>query len=160
LYTLYTRSGGIVTRPPAGVTMGHVVNDRREVREYHYNGGIAAAFLGRLYMATGEQAWLDLARDYQAFSMGSTPRQFETKQVCKSGWGAAILYLITRDETYRDWLVRMGDWFVDEQEPAGNWNNTPYLEPNPTVGDQIGITAEFIVHMDSIIGALATSAVE
>jgi hypothetical protein len=159
LYTLYTRRGGIVTSPPADVPMRHMVNDRREVEQYHYNGGIAAAFLGQLHMATGEQDWLDLARAYQRFSMETTHHQFETKQVCKSAWGAAVLYLITHETPYRDWLVRMGDWFLDEQEPAGHWNNTPYLEPDPTLGGQIAITAEFIVHMDSIIGALAANAV-
>ena len=156
LYTLYTRGGGIVRETPANLTLGHVVNDRRDVRQYHYNGGIAAAFLGRLFLHTRDEQWLELARAYQQFSMESTERQFETKQVCKSAWGSAVLYLATGDALYRDWLVRMGDWFAAEQEPAGNWSNTPYLEPNPTVGGQIAITAEFIVHLDSIIGALAT----
>jgi len=157
LYTLYTRSGGIVRQPPEGLSLRHVVNDRREVREYHYNGGMAAAFLGRLYLHTRDRQWLDLARAYQQFSMESSARQFETKQVCKSAWGAAVLYMATGEPQYRDWIVRMGDWFVEEQEPAGNWTNTLYLEPNPTVGGRIAITAEFIVHLDSVIGALATA---
>jgi hypothetical protein len=157
LYTLYTRGGGIVREAPANVTMRHVVNDGREVHEYHYNGGIAAAFLGRLYMYTRDLRWLELARAYQQFSMNSTERQFETKQVCKSAWGAAVLLLITGETRYRDWLVRLGDWFVDGQEPDGNWSNTAYLDPTPTVGRRIEVTAEFIVHLDSVIGALAAS---
>ena len=154
LFTMATR-GGIVTEPPPGIDRRHVVNDGRSVQEYHYNGGIAAAFLGQLHAATGEGRWLEAAKAYQRFSMESTDRQFETKQVCKSAWGASILAVITREDRYRDWLVRMGDWFAREQEPGGYWNNTPYLDPSPTQGSRITVTAEFIVHVDSIIGALS-----
>ena len=58
-----------------------------------------------------------------------------------------------------NWLVRMGDWFVAIREADGSWTNTPYLDPNPTTGSRITVTAEFIVHLDSIIGALATRTV-
>ena len=85
LFTMATR-GGIVTEPPPGIDRRHVVNDGRSVQEYHYNGGIAAAFLGQLHAATGEGRWLEAAKAYQRFSMESTDRQFETKQVCKSAW--------------------------------------------------------------------------
>ena len=156
--TTMTDRAGLLSEPPAGIDQRHVVQDGQSVAEFHYNGGIAAAFLGQLFGATGERRWLDLAERYQAFSMGSTERQFEVKQVCKSAWGASILWVHTRDERYRDWLVRMGDWFAREQAPDGHWDNTPALDPTPTPASRITVTAEFVVHVDSIVAALADAA--
>ncbi|MGH2604195.1 MAG: hypothetical protein ACRDJ9_33015, partial [Dehalococcoidia bacterium] len=107
LYTVWTRGGGLATAPPAEDDARHYINKSQEMLELHYNGGIAAAFLAQLFMGTGDQAWLDLARAYQHFSMHSTERQFETKQVCKSAWGAGLLWLATRDPVYAAWTVRM-----------------------------------------------------
>lgn len=157
LYTVTTPRQGLVTRVPAGADPRHYVNESQDVRQMHYNGGIAAACLAHLHMATGDERWLTLAAKFQRFSMESTARQFETKQVCKSAWGAGLLYLITRDERYLPWLIRMGDWFAAEQEADGRWSNSRYVEPNPPLAHQIEITAEFVVHMDTLIAALATA---
>ena len=105
-------------------------------------------------MMTGEQHWLPLARAYQQFCMQSTPRQFETKQVCKSSWRSSLLWVITGEAQYRDWTLRMGDWFVAEQTEDGHWFNTPYHLPNPTLNANIQITTEFVVHLDHIVSAI------
>ncbi|MDQ6669768.1 MAG: hypothetical protein M3069_03295 [Chloroflexota bacterium] len=128
LYTIWSPSEGLVTSVPDGADAKHYIDESQQTRQYHYNGGIAAAFLCRLYFQTDDTAWLALAREYQQFSMQSTPTQFETKQVCKSAWGA-----------------------------DGSWTNTPYLSPNPTLADRIELTAEFAVHLDTIIGALTAT---
>ena len=157
LYTIWTERGGLATTVPAGGNRRMYINESQETNEYHYNGGIAAACLCYLYMATSDQQWLDLARSYQQFSMQSTPRQFETKQVCKSSWGSSLLYMLTGEQQYLDWTIVMGDWYVREQTADGHWFNTPFHSPNPTLNDNVQITAEFIVHMDNIIGAMGTA---
>ena len=81
--------------------------------------------------------------------------QFQSKQTCKSGWGAGLLYVVTREDRYRDWTVRMGDWFVEHQFADGYWENTKVHTPNPTQADQIHITAEFVMHVANIITYLA-----
>ena len=158
LFTVWTRANDLTTEVPAGDDPGHYVNDARQTRQYHYNGGIAATALAHIGMATGDAAWLDLARAYQRFSMETTERQFETKQVCKSAWGAGLLTLATGDDAYAPWLVRMGDWFAAEQEPDGGWSNTPYLDPEPPLAHRLEATAEFVVHLDTLIAALAAAA--
>jgi hypothetical protein len=158
LYCVWTRGGGLATTVPAGEDSKHYVNAGQEIRQYHYNGGIAAACLAHLFMATGDACWLDLARSYQRFSMESTPRQFETKQVCKSAWGSGLLTLAGGDDAYLEWLVRMGDWFAAEQEADGRWSNTRYLDPDPPIQHQIELTAEFVVHLDTLSAALAAIA--
>ncbi len=157
LYTIWSEDGGLATTVPPDANRRNYINERQETNEYHFNGGIAAACLSYLYMATGEQQWLDLARSYQQFSMQSTPRQFETRQVCKSSWGGSLLYIITGEQQYLDWTITMGDWFVREQTDDGHWFNTPHHVPHPTLNDNVQITAEFVVHLDHIIGALGTA---
>lgn len=160
LYTVYIRSGGLALQVPEGADPRHYINESQQIQQMHYNGGIAAAFLTRLYLATGDGQWLDLAREYQAFSMNSTEGQFETMQVCKSGWGSALLYVATKEPLYRDWAVKLGDWFVDNQYSDGHWENSHYIDPNPPLHKNLTVTAEFINHMDCISGSLATGSAE
>lgn len=113
-------------------------------------GGIAAGFLCRLYLADPNPAHLDLARRYQAFSMAATDAQFKYPSVCKSSWGSSLLYQITGERQYRDWTLKMGDWYVETQEPDGRWH--PWVEK--TEGDIIEITLEFVMHLDTLIAGL------
>lgn len=154
LYCIYTREGGLLTRFPESIRKS-AVNEAHDAQQYHYNGGFAAASLAYLYLARPKPVYLATARRYMAFSMGSTPRQFEVQQVCKSGWGAALLYLITRETVYRDWAVKLGDWFIGNQRPEGYWVQTRTLEDPPKPTTTILITAEFVMHLDSIYSALA-----
>lgn len=158
LYTIWTRAGGLATEVHEGENRRHYINESGDIRQYHYNGGIAAACLAHLYMSTGEDRWQTLAREYQRFSMETTPGQFETKQVCKSAWGSSLISLSAGDASYAPWLIKMGDWFTAGQEADGHWNNTAYLDPNPPLAHQIEATAEFVVHVDSLIAALSAIA--
>ena len=125
LYTVYSQEEDLVRDRYAPEERRLYVNEAQQAQEYHYNGGIAAAFLCQLHAVTGNAAWLALARRYQAFSMESTERQFEVMQVCKSGWGGALLYQATGEEQYRAWAIRLGDWFVSHQHADGHWSQSP-----------------------------------
>lgn len=157
MFTVWTRREGLVTTVPEGEDSRHYVNESQEERQFHYNGGIAAAFLGQLYLLTLDARWLELARQFQAFSMESTAQQFETRQVCKSAWGATQLAFATGEERYFRWLERMGEWFVSIQEPDGHWANSPYIDPDPPLEARIEVTAEFVIHMDAVVSALAAA---
>ena len=97
-------------------------------------GGLSAAFLCRLYMVDPNPAYLSLARDFQRFSIQSTPRQFEFPQVCKSGWGAALLYQVTGEEQYAAWAVKLAHWFADTQADDGSW----VFDRRPHGGPHVG----------------------
>ncbi len=155
LYTIWTQSGGLATRVPDGENRCHYVNESQDTWQYHYNGGIAAACLAHLYLATGDQRWNLLAQKFQRFSMDSTDTQFQTRQVCKSAWGSGLISLANRDNSYLPWLLKMGDWFASGQEPDGRWSNTPNIDPNPPLAHQIETTAEFVVHMETLIAAIS-----
>jgi len=115
-------------------------------------GGIAAGFLGRLYLADPRSEYLDLARRYQRFSMSCTDAQFKYPSVCKTSWGAALLYQITGEPEYRSWLHRMAQWYLEGQEPEGWWH--PWVENTPA--DVIEITLEFIMHIQVLVGSLVS----
>lgn len=113
-------------------------------------GGIAAGFLGRLYLADPDPRHLDLARRYQAFSMAATDSQFGYPSACKSSWGAALLYQITGERGYLAWLGRFAQWYLRSQQPGGYWR--PWVENS--VGDVIEITLEFVMHLTTLTGAV------
>jgi hypothetical protein len=120
--------------------------------QYWFFGGICAAFLCRLYQAEPLPDYLDLARRYQDFAMSATDRQFDWPAACKGSWGASLLWQLTGEGRYEQFAFRMGDWYVDRQEAGGWWH--PLVEE--TLGDVIEITLEFVMHLDTLIGALAS----
>jgi hypothetical protein len=156
LCTVWTRSGGLATSVPEGEDARHYIQLSGEQAQLHYNGGIAAAALVHIGMVTGDTRWYDLARQYQQFSIDSTPLQFNTRQVCKSAWGSGLITLATGTDDYRDWLIKMVNWFADLQEENGSWRNTPALDPDPTPSRRVEVTAEFVVHLDTALAALSS----
>src|SRR4029077_2457298 len=105
-----------------------VVDNQADRSQRWTIGGISAGFLCRLYLADPRPQYLELARRYQAFSMAATDAQFNYPAVCKSSWGSSLLYEVTGEAVYRDWTLRMGDWYVATQTPEGYWH--PLHEEN------------------------------
>jgi hypothetical protein len=156
LFTIWT-SDGLLTESRDDIDQRHIVQENQKPLQVFYNGGISASFLTQLGMATGESRWIDYARRYQQFSIDACPEQFETKQVCKSAWGSGLLYQATGDASYVPWIARMGEWFADGQESDGGWSNTKAIEADPPLRHRLEITAEFVVHLDTVIAALSAA---
>jgi hypothetical protein len=130
-----------------------MVVDNAEDRSQRWTiGGISAGFLVRLWLADPKPEYLELARRYMAFSMAATDAQFKYPAVCKSSWGSSLLYQVTGEQQYLDWTLRLGDWYVATQEADGYWH--PLREQ--TEADRIEVTLEFVMHLDTLIGALAS----
>jgi hypothetical protein len=153
LYYVYNAgTQALVTEFPADRAFHYVV-ETQQPRQRFTCGGIAAAFLVRLFLATGDADHLALARAYMEQSMHSTERQFEVSQVCKSGWGSALLYQVTREDPYRQWTCRVADYFVADQQPDGCWKDSgPYGHATHV---NIMVTAEFVMILDTMIGCLS-----
>jgi hypothetical protein len=122
--------------------------------QYWFWGGICAAFLCRLFMAEARSEYLDLARRYMDFTIGSSDAQFNWPAVCKGSWGASLLWQLTGEPRYEAFAHRMGEWYLRRQEPEGWWH--PLVEQ--TLGDVIEVTLEFVMHLDTLIGALSARA--
>jgi hypothetical protein len=151
LYNVYASGDGLVTDFPEHQAKAHVV-EASEPKQYYFQPGIATAFLCRMYMATSKPRYLDLARKYTAFAT-KCEHLFSAPQVCKVGWGSALLYQITREAAYHDLASSVAEYLMDNQYPEGYWLN---VAPYRALGNALEITEEFVVHMDTILNALAT----
>lgn len=140
----------LVTDFPAAEAKVHVL-EAQQPRQRFTVGGIGAAFLARLYQARPRPQYLALAREYQAFAHKQTAQQFDVAQVCKVGWGAALLYQITGETVYKEWAIKVADYFVETQFADGHWINN---EPLPDGQPEIEIGSEFLVYLDVIIASL------
>ena len=151
-YSFSRRQQTVITAFEERDAFWHVVESQEPQPQRWTVGGLSAAFLCRLYMVDPNPAYLSLARDFQQFSIQSTSRQFEFPQVCKSGWGAGLLYQLTGDDRYAAWTVKLGHWFADTQTADGSWT----FDDTATEGRTLELTAEFVAHVDTIIGCLAS----
>jgi hypothetical protein len=151
-YTWSRNRQAVITEFPAERAIAFVVENQDPRRQRWTIGGIAAGFLCRLYLADPRPEYIDLARKYQQFSMDATDGQFNWAHVCKSSWGSSLLYQVTGERLYLDWTYRMGDWYVDTQEANGRWHWPNYS----TLGSHIELGLEFVMHLDTLIGGLAS----
>jgi hypothetical protein len=151
-YSFSRQQQAVITDFDTSDQFWHVVESQEPRAQRWTVGGLAAAFLCRLYLVDPSPAYLALARDFQQFSIESTPRQFEFPQVCKSGWGAGLLYQVTGEDRYADWAVKLGHWFADTQAGDGSW----MFDDAASEGRTLELTAEFVAHVDTIIGCLAS----
>lgn len=151
-YAFWSRSRQApIMEADAGFEPRFVVDNNLDAMQRWTIGGIAAAFLVRLYLADPDPGHLELARRYQAFSMAAIDAQFSYPSACKSSWGAALLYQVTGEEEYRAWLGRFARWYLAAQEPEGYWH--PWVEES--LGDVIQITLEYVMHIQTLVGAVA-----
>lgn len=151
-YAWSCEAGGVIKEFPENEAFWHVVENRADRPQRWTVGGIAAGFLCRLYMADPRAEYLALARKYQAFSMAATDAQFKYAQACKSSWGSSLLYQLTGERAYLDWSLRMADWYMQTQRSDGCWRWEGYL----TLGSRIELMLEFVMHVDTLIGGLAS----
>ncbi len=151
LYNVYSPSDGLVTEFPEDEAKSHVV-EASEPRQYYFQPGIAAAFLSRMHMATSEPTYLELARKYIEFAM-RCEHLYSAPQCCKVGWGAALLYQITKETRYYDLAMNVAEYLLDHQHPEGYWLN---VEPHTAYKNVVEITEEFVVHLDTILSAIVT----
>jgi hypothetical protein len=153
LFFLYKPGEGLRTEFPAERQRLHSIRIDTP-RQMYFNMGIAAAFLSRLAMATGDGAWAGLAKQYLGIGFNVLDEMYETAQVGKVGWGAALTYGVSGDRKYLDLATRVGDAMIAQQTDTGGWDNTGgYV--NDAV--RIEVTCEFIVLLDEMIGGIAAA---
>src|SRR2546423_3884024 len=123
-------------------------------RQMYFNMGIAAAFLSRLAMATGDRDWIELGKRYLSIGFNVLDEMYETAQVGKVGWGSALIYGASGDEKYLRLAERVGEAMIAQQTETGGWDNTGgYV--NDAI--RIEVTCEFLVLLDEMIGGIAAA---
>lgn len=151
LFFLYKPGDGLRTSFPAERQRLHSIRtDAR--RQMYFNMGIAAAFLARLAMATGDASWSNLGRNYLQIGFNTLDEMYETAQVGKVGWGAALVYGNTGDEKLLGLAERVGDALIAQQNGDGSWDNTGGYTTDAV---RTEVTCEFIVLLDEMIAGIA-----
>ncbi len=128
--------------------------DGAQLRQAYYCPGIAMLFMARLYLATGQSAYLDTALGLFEATLRLAGDAYEYVTAAKGGVATAILYRLTGDERLLKAALSLGDYLVREQTAEGWWAN-PY---DDGLVVRLDHTAEFIVFLSEIAGNLAGAA--
>ncbi|MCL0099957.1 hypothetical protein M1O55_03715 [Dehalococcoidia bacterium] len=149
LYSVYSLSDGLITESDTADDIRYVMSNDAERDQFFFHPGIAGGFLARLYQATDEEEWLDLARIYMRFAEGANDYLFKLLRAGKVGWAASVLYTLTDEDIYREMAIRIGDNIIEAQSEHGHWSDD--TETDVASNDA---TAEMVVWLDEIYQAV------
>ena len=144
LYSVYSRAEGLHTEPDPGNDIRYVMSRDAQRDQFFFHPGIAGGFLARLYQATDEAEWLELAKEYMRFAEGASDYLFRLLRAGKVGWAASVLYTLTGEGKYREMAIRVGDNIIGAQTEEGYWSLPGFEALNNDV------TAEMVVWLDEI----------
>lgn len=153
LYYMWRPGSGLITET-APEKQRNIVIRADEEKQRYFQMGIAAAFLTKLALATGDEAHLDLARKYLDLAFRCTDGMYQTAQVGKVGWGAALLFGATGDERIGGLASRVGAAMLDQQNGDGSWDNTGGFS---TQAVREEVTAEFVALLDEMVQGMASA---
>ena len=148
MYTVYSRAEGLITEPDPEDDMRYVLSNDAERDQFFFHPGIAGGFLAGLYEATGEEAWLDLAKEYVRFAEGATDYLLRLQRAGKVAWATSVLYTITGEQKYRDMATRIGDNIIERQADEGYWHSIKEDKPSNDA------TAEMVIWLDEVYQAV------
>lgn len=146
LFSVYSRARGLYTTVDPTDPIRYVAHQNASGDQYVFNPGIAAGFLCRLYQATSQIQWLELAKEYMRFAEGMDRHLFKLLRAGKVGWAASLLLTLTGEEKYADLARRVGDDLLETQKADGSWTLFG--------GYQVDVTAEMVFWLDEIQQAL------
>ena len=86
--------------------------------------GKPTKFLTRLYAATGDDRYLEGARQAFFFFHKLDERAWENFASCKTMWAGAELYRVTGEEVFAETAVRILDHYCRTQSDSGSWVHT------------------------------------
>ena len=128
LYTVYNREQGLCTQ-----------YDSKEISRYFLSGtattgdqpffqvGVAGGFLSELFLATGENDWLNLAMQYMQFAEMAHDHLYRSVRAGKVGWAASLLYSLTGERKYQEMANRVGDFLVSYQAEGVGVSPIPFF---------------------------------
>jgi hypothetical protein len=139
-----------VWHPETGLVRGDgsaaYLVDVAQPRQWYFLYGISAAFLAEYSRTTGDAAALELGRAYLRASKHCFEDRYSTPQSGKLGWGAAWVYLRTRDREDQAIVNAVVEGLRALQCGDGTWNAQGVYEANPGPEDdsRFDVTAEFV----------------
>ena len=85
--------------------------------------GVAVGFLARCFEAWGDDADLDAAVELHDLTVPLGDAVWVGPEAWRVGWGAALLYGVTGDESFLATAERVADALCETQAPDGWWGS-------------------------------------
>ncbi|MGV7222927.1 MAG: hypothetical protein ACQ9MH_15535 [Nitrospinales bacterium] len=153
-YCTLNEQGELITSYPEDESQRRFIGTQ-EPDQIWYFAGLAIAFLAELYLATGTSHYLELSERYNDF-LESCTEAHHGPSSGKQGWGAALLYRITKKERYLKIALDVADYVVGRRpDGQANWGST---DGNITPGD-CDLTGEYSMWLIKIVQALYAAGV-
>lgn len=127
LYGVMNSSSGLITEPDPADEIRYVCTMDAERDQFFFNPGISAGTLCRIYQATGDKEWLDLAQEYMRAAEIASDYLLGTLRSGKVAWAASNLWTLTGKQKYKDLAVKIGDMIVDTQNDDGGWDSLSFM---------------------------------
>ena len=143
-----TTLGGELIREP------NFAIDFSQPGQVYWEIGLPLMLMCRLYMATAEGQYLDLARRFWECQLSCHADRFSFTGSGKSALGAALFYLLTGNLEARAGAYEFGEFLLDTQLPEGSWRNPDWP---PDVLLTIDAAAEFNVWLQEIAATLSAA---
>jgi hypothetical protein len=146
-YLRINDEGEILTQFPKQASIFFEVSTNQPNQAY-FMIGYPIAFLGKLYLATGDDAYLKTAKNYLEFALSchESIRSFHFSH--KVAWGAALIAKITSEPKYVELSTNIVNYLLSIQDSEGVWLKE---EPIHTSFDQ---TAEIAIWLKEISAEL------
>ncbi len=124
--------------------------------QWYFMPGLAACFLAKLYEATEEEQFMDVAQGYVQFSDSSGEDPYDPVRSGFFGLAAALLYSMTDVTHYREIAENVAESITDAQMSNGSWAEASmgYVPPAPIVD----ATAENVIVLHGILQVLGSTA--
>ena len=155
LYGVFSRANGLETHFDPAAAVRYVSSQDAQCDQFVFNPGISAGFLCRLYQATREIEWLELAKQFMVFAEGMNDFLVRLLRSGKVGWASSVLYTLTGEEKYRQLAMRVGNSLVESQKLDGTWNLGDFFPEEAA----LDIAAEMVVWLDEICQAVGSERV-
>ncbi|HJP32391.1 MAG TPA: hypothetical protein QGF95_17740 [Candidatus Latescibacteria bacterium] len=152
LFHLYIDGNGELLRGDLGIPETLARIDPSQPGQAYVYWGMAAVFLARLFVVSGEARFLDGARETFARHDACGDAVYDGLGCCKTGWAAATLYRITDGPAYQDVVHRAAAELVRIQGADGDWSR-PQLTPMLNCD----CTGELVYHLSQYTLELASA---
>ena len=111
--------------------------------QWYFVPGLAAAFLVRLWEATDDPAFLQVAQSYVQFCDSGAEDRYFLPQSSFLGWAASILFAVTGNVNYRRITSSVLTSLIARQNSDGSWSS-PSL-PSQFASARVDATAEGVI---------------
>lgn len=149
-YLSYKQDEGLHTGFPDEEASLNIV-DRKKSKQSYWHLAYASAFLGKLFLACGDERYLAAASNYFDFISSCSKDWGSFFGYWKVGWAASLLYSIKGEERYRRVAETVVDRIASSQSSEGSWPLGKEIGLSDENDDlTLDITAELVIWLTEI----------